>query len=255
MASCMAKLLRQAGKGTAPLTAAANTQHLHDFDPPSPCSQGSPEHPNACRAESEPTKLLRALEVMGKDSTVIAESFTSLFASLRLALSEVTGGSIDHMRCFSDITGRLQESTLAATTIMNPSADAWDHMQFKDVVHFYLQKHPDLISDPPKVLALRVDHTRVVDIMRKASHLHLVKPYIVAVQSNNVSAVNGVLNRIYVEEEDYDRLRESIDMHDNFDQIDLARKIEKHELLEMRCVAAYIYQKAGRWKQRKLNWR
>ena len=26
-------------------------------------------------------------------------------------------------------------------------------------------------------------------------------------------------------------------------------QIEKHELLEMRCVAAYICKKAGRWKQ------
>ncbi|RVX03194.1 Clathrin heavy chain 1 [Vitis vinifera] len=150
----------------------------------------------------------------------------------------------------------------AATTIMNHSPDAWDHMQFKDVavkvanvelyykaVHFYLQEHPDLINDLLNVLALRVDHTRVVDIMRKAGHLHLVKPYMVAVQSNNVSAVNEALNGIYVEEEDYDRLRESIDMHDNFDQIGLAQKIEKHELLEMRRVAAYIYKKAGRWKQ------
>ena len=68
----------------------------------------------------------------------------------------------------------------AATTIMNHSPDAWDHMQFKDVsvkvanvelyykaVHFYLQEHPDLINDLLNVLALRVDHTRVVDIMRK----------------------------------------------------------------------------------------
>ncbi|KVI04842.1 Armadillo-type fold [Cynara cardunculus var. scolymus] len=150
----------------------------------------------------------------------------------------------------------------AATTVMNHSPDAWDHMQFKDIVvkvanvelyykavHFYLQEHPDLINDVLNVLALRVDHTRVVDIMRKAGHLHLVKPYMVAVQSNNVSAVNEALNEIYVEEEDYDRLRESIDLHDNFDQIGLAQKIEKHELLEMRRVAAYIYKKAGRWKQ------
>ncbi|KAJ0046627.1 hypothetical protein Pint_06541 [Pistacia integerrima] len=150
----------------------------------------------------------------------------------------------------------------AATTIMNHSPEAWDHMQFKDVavkvanvelyykaVHFYLQEHPDLINDLLNVLALRVDHTRVVDIMRKAGHLLLVKPYMVAVQSNNVSAVNEALNEIYVEEEDYERLRESIDMHDNFDQIGLAQKIEKHELLEMRRVAAYIYKKAGRWKQ------
>ncbi|TVU27451.1 hypothetical protein EJB05_30150 [Eragrostis curvula] len=150
----------------------------------------------------------------------------------------------------------------AATTIMNHSPDAWDHMQFKDVcvkvanvelyykaVHFYLQEHPDLINDMLNVLALRLDHTRVVDIMRKAGQLHLVKPYMVAVQSNNVSAVNEALNEIYVEEEDYERLRESVDMHDNFDQIGLAQKLEKHELLEMRRIAAYIYKKAGRWKQ------
>ncbi|XP_077251138.1 clathrin heavy chain 2-like [Tasmannia lanceolata] len=150
----------------------------------------------------------------------------------------------------------------AATTIMNHSPEAWDHMQFKDVavkvanvelyykaVHFYLQEHPDLINDLLNVLALKVDHTRIVDIMRKAGHLHLVKPYMVAVQSNNVAAVNEALNGIYIEEEDYDRLRESIDMHDNFDQIGLAQKVEKHELLEMRRIAAYIYKKAGRWRQ------
>ncbi|KAL5647585.1 hypothetical protein ACJX0J_041940, partial [Zea mays] len=82
-----------------------------------------------------------------------------------------------------------------------------------------------------------------------AGQLHLVKPYMVAVQSNNVSAVNEALNELYVEDEDYERLHESVDMHDNFDQIGLAQKLEKHELLEMRRIAAYIYKKAGRWKQ------
>ncbi|QHO15738.1 Clathrin heavy chain [Arachis hypogaea] len=63
----------------------------------------------------------------------------------------------------------------AATTIMNHSPEAWDHLQFKDVivkvanvelyykaVHFYFQEHPDLINDVLNVLALPVD-----DIMRK----------------------------------------------------------------------------------------
>ncbi|XLS74294.1 hypothetical protein HN51_031159, partial [Arachis hypogaea] len=67
----------------------------------------------------------------------------------------------------------------AATTIMNHSPEAWDHLQFKDVivkvanvelyykaVHFYFQEHPDLINDVLNVLALPVD-----DIMRK-----LMKP-------------------------------------------------------------------------------
>ncbi|KAJ7546236.1 hypothetical protein O6H91_08G031500 [Diphasiastrum complanatum] len=150
----------------------------------------------------------------------------------------------------------------AAATIMNHSPEAWDHMQFKDVsvkvanvelyykaVHFYLQEHPDLLNDLLNVLAPRVDHTRVVDIMRKAGHLPLIKPYMVAVQSNNVSAVNEALNELYIEEEDYDRLRESIDYHDNFDQISLAQRVEKHELVEFRRIAAVIYKKAGRWRQ------
>nr|GEZ65109.1 clathrin heavy chain 1-like [Tanacetum cinerariifolium] len=152
---------------------------------------------------------------------------------------------------------QYDEFDKAASTVMNHSPEAWDHMQFKDIavkvanvelyykaVHFYLREHPDLINDVLNVLALRLDHTRVVDIMRKAGYLLLVKSYMVAVQSNNVSAVNEALNEIYVEEEDYDRLRESIDLYDNFDQIGLAQKIEKHELLEMRRVAAYIYKKA-----------
>ncbi|RWW04569.1 hypothetical protein GW17_00032197 [Ensete ventricosum] len=62
--------------------------------------------------------------------------------------------------------------------------------------------------------------------MYQAGHLHLVKPYMVAVQSNNVAAVNEALNGIYVEEEDYDRLRESVDIHDNFDQIGLAQRVK-----------------------------
>lgn len=60
-------------------------------------------------------------------------------------------------------------------------------------VHFYLQEHPDLINDVLNVLALWVDHACVVDIMRKAGHLRRVKPYMVAVKSNNVSAVNEAL--------------------------------------------------------------
>ena len=63
-------------------------------------------------------------------------------------------------------------------------------------------------------------------LISQAGHLRLIKPYMVAVQSNNVSAVNEALNEIYVEEEDYDRLRESIDLHDSFDQIGLAQKVD-----------------------------
>ncbi|XP_052210492.1 uncharacterized protein LOC127813520 isoform X2 [Diospyros lotus] len=61
-------------------------------------------------------ELLRALEVVERDSTAIAQSFTSLFASLRLALSEVTGSSVNHMQCFNDAAGQVQECALDAAT-------------------------------------------------------------------------------------------------------------------------------------------
>lgn len=62
------------------------------------------------------TDIVKALDVVERDSVAIAESFTSLFASLRLALSEVTSCSTDHMQCFNDAAGRLQESVLDAAT-------------------------------------------------------------------------------------------------------------------------------------------
>ncbi|XP_002509808.2 uncharacterized protein LOC8287383 isoform X1 [Ricinus communis] len=61
-------------------------------------------------------EIFRAVEVVERDSVAIAESFTALFASLRLALSEVTNTSLDHMQCFGDAAGRLQESVLDAAT-------------------------------------------------------------------------------------------------------------------------------------------
>lgn len=61
-------------------------------------------------------EILRAVEVVEKDSVAIADSFSSLFASLREALSEVTSHSVDHVQCFSDAAGRLQESALDCAT-------------------------------------------------------------------------------------------------------------------------------------------
>jgi len=81
-----------------------------------------------------------------------------------------------------------------------------------------------LFQSGPKILI-------VLLLFGQAGQLHLVKPYMVAVQSNNVSAVNEALNELYVEEEDYERLRESVDMHDNFDQIGLAQKVKKRQII------------------------
>ncbi|CAN0482936.1 unnamed protein product, partial [Hapterophycus canaliculatus] len=35
----------------------------------------------------------------------------------------------------------------------------------------------------------------------------------------NVAAVNEALNELYIEDEDHEKLRESVDDYDNFDQV------------------------------------
>ena len=76
-----------------------------------------------------------------------------------------------------------------------------------------------------------------------------MKPYLRSVQSLNNKAINEALNDLLIEEEDYQGLRTSIDAFDNFDTIALAQRLEKHELVEFRRIAAYLYKGNNRWKQ------
>jgi len=157
---------------------------------------------------------------------------------------------------------KYDEFDNAALTMLNHSAEAWEHTLFKDViakvanldicyrgVQFYISEHPLLVTDLLAAVSTKVDHARVVGIARKMFHLPLIKAYLVAVQEKNVTAVNEALNELYIEEEDYDSLRTSIDHFDSFEPIQLAQKLEEHELLEFRRIAAYLYKKNARWAQ------
>ncbi|XP_065876259.1 uncharacterized protein [Euphorbia lathyris] len=89
-------------------------------DQPSTCPQSTTSADETDCSESKPSlnrsQILKTLEVVERDSVAIAESFTGLFSSLRSTLSEVTSNSVDHMQCFGDAAGRLQESVLDAAT-------------------------------------------------------------------------------------------------------------------------------------------
>lgn len=150
----------------------------------------------------------------------------------------------------------------AAAVMITHSPEAWEHVQFKDVmvkvssvevyyrgVSFYLEEHPDLLNDLLKVLEARIDHGRVVELLRKADNLPLIKEYLLSVQKNNLSPINEAINDLYIEEEDYDSLRSSITTYDNYDQLNLAFRLENHELMEFRRIAAYVYKKNLRWKK------
>ncbi|GAM29363.1 hypothetical protein SAMD00019534_125390 [Acytostelium subglobosum LB1] len=150
----------------------------------------------------------------------------------------------------------------AINTMMAHSIEAWDHILFKETIpkvakvelyfnaiQFYLEEQPLLINDLLAVMSSRIEHSRAVTLIRSLGHLPLVKPWLVSAQEQNVVSINEALNELYVEEEDYEALRASIDANANFGTIALAQKLEKHELLEFRRIAAYLYKKNNRWAQ------
>lgn len=116
-------------------------------------------------------------------------------------------------------------------------------------ITFYLQMQPMKLDRLLQVLTPNLDHARVVHLLRKSENLPLAMPYLKNVQKENLTAVNEALNELYIEEEDYQNVRTSIDEYDNFDQIYLAQKTEKHELLEFRRIAAYLYKRNKRYGQ------
>ncbi|XP_054531706.1 clathrin heavy chain 2 isoform X4 [Pan troglodytes] len=157
---------------------------------------------------------------------------------------------------------KYEEYDNAVLTMMSHPTEAWKEGQFKDIItkvanvelcyralQFYLDYKPLLINDLLLVLSPRLDHTWTVSFFSKAGQLPLVKPYLRSVQSHNNKSVNEALNHLLTEEEDYQGLRASIDAYDNFDNISLAQQLEKHQLMEFRCIAAYLYKGNNWWAQ------
>jgi len=116
-------------------------------------------------------------------------------------------------------------------------------------INFYLEEEPAGLAKLLSVLTPQLDHARVVHQFKKqADVMCLILPYLRSVQKDNISAVNEAVNSLLVDEEDIEGLRTSIADHDNFDQVALAQRLEKHDLLEFRRTAALLYKRNKRWE-------
>jgi len=149
----------------------------------------------------------------------------------------------------------------AALAMMERAADAWEHHSFKDIVvkvanleiyyralNFYMQEQPTL-TDLLQALAPRIDVNRVVRIFEKSDNIPLIKPFLLNVQSQNKRAVNNAINDLLIEEEDHKTLRDSVENYDNYDPVELAARLEKHDLVFFRQIAANIYRRNKRWEK------
>lgn len=147
-------------------------------------------------------------------------------------------------------------------TMIDHSPEAWENDVFMTVIlkvrntdlhysaiSFYLEEQPGQLGRLLTLLTPHLHHSRVVHQARKSGHAPMFAAYFKSVQKEDIKEVNEVLNEMYIEEEDFASLRESIDSYSNFDQLTLAQKIEKHNLLEFRRIAAYVYKMNGRFEQ------
>uniref|UniRef100_A0A1I8JLA4 Clathrin-link domain-containing protein n=1 Tax=Macrostomum lignano TaxID=282301 RepID=A0A1I8JLA4_9PLAT len=156
---------------------------------------------------------------------------------------------------------KYEEYDSAALTMMRHPTDCWREALFKETVakcanaevfykalQFYLEFKPMAINDLLMTLTPRLDHSRVVSILNRHDRLALAKPYLKSVQPTaNNRQVNDALNGLYIAEEDYASLRQSVEQFANIDSLALAQKLERHELLEFRRVAALLYKQNSRY--------
>jgi len=150
----------------------------------------------------------------------------------------------------------------AIDVLIQHSAECWKHPLFKEIIlqvsnteifykaiNFYVSEHPLLLNDLLLDLSAKLDHSRVVDLLSRVGHIALIDKYLLQVQRENISAVNEALNTLFVKNENYKALRESIDAYSNFDQVALAIQLENHELMEFRRISAHIYKLNKRYER------
>lgn len=113
----------------------------------------------------------------------------------------------------------------------------------------YLQQQPLLLTDLLSVIAQRVDHVRVVNQLRKAGHLPLVKAYLLQTQPLNIKEVNDALYELYVEDEDHEALAAGVVEFTNFDSLEMAQRCKNHGLLQFRRIGAMLYRISKKWAE------
>eukprot|EP00184_Porphyridium_aerugineum_P006141 CAMPEP_0184699800 /NCGR_PEP_ID=MMETSP0313-20130426/5924_1 /TAXON_ID=2792 /ORGANISM="Porphyridium aerugineum, Strain SAG 1380-2" /LENGTH=1782 /DNA_ID=CAMNT_0027158925 /DNA_START=278 /DNA_END=5626 /DNA_ORIENTATION=+ len=163
-----------------------------------------------------------------------------------------------------------EEYDNAAKVMMEHGPLAWNANQFIDIiskvgtlevmykaVRFYILEHAELLNDLLFVLSPKAEATRLMGVLRGSYRerygelgiLPLCKGFLTKAQDQNVPEINHAMNDVLIAEGDVDALRDSINNHDNFEQIALGQKLANHELIAFRRVAVDLFRKNGKSEQ------
>ena len=160
------------------------------------------------------------------------------------------------------LTQNYEQYDTAIEIMIEHSGVAFKHDLFKDLlskcsnieifyrsIDFYLAEHPLLLTDILLEIEKKVDPSRVVYKLKSAGHIPLISKYLLHVQHVDVAVVNDAIHEMYIEEENHAGLLRSITEYKHYDQIGLAQKLETHDLLEFRRIAAIIYKQNERYEK------
>jgi clathrin heavy chain len=129
------------------------------------------------------------------------------------------------------------ENENAIKIMIDHPVEAFDHTLFTEIIvklnsseifytsiKFYLDYSPENILDLLSVLTNKLDHERVAKEVRNWGCLFLIKKHLETIQELDLPLVNEALNDLYIEEDDYEQLTNSIMEYKNFDHQFLAKK-------------------------------
>ena len=108
--------------------------------------------------------------------------------------------------------------------------------------------HPPTHPFPPPNSSSLIHHTRSSFSIHLPNH-QLLTFYSFTNNPNTNQSTRSHQQQQLPQEEDFQGLRASIEAFDNFDNIGLAQRLEKHPLIEFRRIGAYLYKGNNRWKQ------
>lgn len=118
-----------------------------------------------------------------------------------------------------------------------------------NAIQFYIEEEPMKLNELLKQITSKVDISKVVAVIKRTGNIALIVDWLKSAQNQNNQAVNDALNSLYLEIEDYEALRNSIQNYDSIDAIGLAKQIEGSDHPEFRRISALIYRKNKKYRE------
>jgi clathrin heavy chain len=150
-----------------------------------------------------------------------------------------------------------------AALAMMERLGVWNHEEFKSIiakvsnleiiyrsVSFYIEKLPLLLNDLLSAVSTRIDHARIISILRSSDNLPLARTWLISQRPKNILAVNDALFSVLIEEEAVDELSSyALDPEMRYNARGLANQLKGHELRAFRVLAAQILRNSKEWEE------